>query len=240
GAPTLPRPLIDRAAFADAVDRIVGGGDLDGLWRIVEAAAASGHGATVVVSADAPGESARLAGQSTPIGPTELTAPDVARLGRIDGALLVDRNAICHAVGVILDGDARGFGGPSRGSRFNSSVRYQMAAPARAVVVVISDDGTIDLVPTLRPRVTRREVAEVVQRFVDVASADEIDGELFARSYDAVRAMSFYLNAKQCETVNELYEAEHDRRYASGGLRVIQDPLEPNPEMVDAYFSDKS
>lgn len=240
GLPALPRPLLDRAAFADTVARIVGPACVDRLWTVIEAATASGHGATIAVSADAPSEAARLSGQSTLIRPTELTADDVARLGRIDGALLIDSDAICHAVGVILDGDARGVGDPSRGSRFNSSVRYQMAAPAPAVLVVVSDDGTIDLVPSLRPRVTRRQVAEVVQRFVDVTSADEVDGELFARSYDAVRTAAFYLDGQQCETVNELYAAEQDRRLASGGVSVIQVPLQPNLDLDDSYFIEEN
>lgn len=240
GLPELPRPLLDRAAFVDTVQRVVGPADVDRLWTIIEAATASGHGATIVVSAEAAAEAARLSGQSTLIRPNELTASDVGRLGRIDGALLIDRNAVCFAVGVILDGAAQGVGDPSRGSRFNSSVRYQMAAPAPAVLVVVSDDGTIDLVPLLRRRVTRRQVSEVVQRFVDVASADEVEGELFARSYDAVRASAFYLDGRQCEVVNELYAAEQDRRFTSGGLRVMQARLEPNSQLDDSYFIDES
>lgn len=240
GLPALPRPLLDRAAFADTVERVVGTADVDALWAIVEAATTAGHGATIVVSADAAAEAARLRDQSTLIRPTELTARDVARLIGIDGALLIDSDAVCHAVGVILDGDARGAGDPSRGSRFNSSMRYQMAAPAPAVVVVVSDDGTLDLVPLLHPRLTRRQVDEVVQRFIDVASADEVDGELFARSYAAVRAWAFYLDAAQCDAINELFEAEQDRRFGSGGLRVMQAGLEPNPGLDDSYFIEET
>lgn len=236
GSPSLPRPLLDRAAFADALDRVLGAGDMDRLWLVVEAAASAGHGATVVVSADGAGEAVRLGGQSTAIRPTELTPEDVARLGRIDGALLFDTAALCHAVGVILDGDARGNGDPARGSRFNSALRYQTAAPAGSVVIVVSDDGTIDLVPMLLPRVTRRAISEVVQRFVDVASAEDVDGELFARSYDAVLAVAFYLDTGQCETVNTLYEAEQRHRLASGGLQVLRPPLGPNPQMNESYF----
>lgn len=239
GSPSLPRPLLDRAAFADALDRVLGAGDMDRLWLVIEAAASAGHGATVVVSVDAAGEALRLRGQATAIRPTELTAEDVARLGRIDGALLFDTEALCHAVGAILDGDARGIGDPARGSRFNSALRYQTAAPARSVVIVVSDDGTIDLVPMLLPRVTRRAISEIVQRFVDVASAEDVDGELFARSYDAVRAVAFYLDAGHCETVNTLYEAEQKRRLAAGGLQVLRPPLEPNPQMNESYFIDE-
>ncbi|HUR24338.1 MAG TPA: hypothetical protein VMZ73_10745, partial [Acidimicrobiales bacterium] len=59
GSPSLPQPLLDRAAFADALDRVLGAGDIEPLWRVIEAAASAGHGATVVVSAGAAMEALR-------------------------------------------------------------------------------------------------------------------------------------------------------------------------------------
>lgn len=234
----LPRPLLDRRLFVDTVDRVIGPADNDALWALVESAASSGHGSTLVVSSDAAREADRLAGQSTPIAPARLGPADVARLGRIDGAVIVDTEAACHAIGVILDGDARGVGDPARGSRFNSSVRYQMATESPAVVVVVSDDGTVDLVPSLRPRVSRARVDGAVTDFVSAATADPEDGELFGRTHDRVLRVAFYLNAEQCDQVSDLYEAQMNRRLRQGGIKLSRERLVPSPEMDDSYFLD--
>ena len=68
----------------------------------------------------------------------------------MDGSLLIDPHGICHAVGVILDGAAQGVGDPARGARYNSAIRYQSGATSPTVVVVVSEDGGVDLVPMAR------------------------------------------------------------------------------------------
>ena len=69
----------------------------------------------LTISASAREEATRLRTQSLGIEPTELTTELVGRLTRIDGALLIDPKGICHAAGVILDGQATEHGDPSRG-----------------------------------------------------------------------------------------------------------------------------
>ena len=59
-----------------------------------------------------------------PIDPTKLDPVDIARLGLVDGAVLLGPDGRCHAFGVILDGAATDHGDPARGSRYNSAVRY--------------------------------------------------------------------------------------------------------------------
>jgi DNA integrity scanning protein DisA with diadenylate cyclase activity len=70
-------------------------------------------------------------------------------LTAIDGSVLLDTQGVCHAIGVILDGIAKEQqGDPSRGARFNSAVRYVGSRAARScVVVVISEDGRVDVIP---------------------------------------------------------------------------------------------
>ena len=65
-----------------------------------------------------------------------------------DGAVLLDPDATCHAIGVILDGFAAAHGNPARGSRYNSAVRYKEYSQQRRIaclVLVRSEDGIVDL-----------------------------------------------------------------------------------------------
>lgn len=77
----------------------------------------------------------------------------------IDGALFLDTDGVCHAVGVIVGGDPyRGLADLRRGSRYNSTVfyinsnhiRYRVKRRAirqqnRLVAIVVSDDGMLNV-----------------------------------------------------------------------------------------------
>ena len=104
------------------------------------------------------------------------------------------------------------------------------------MLVVISDDGTIDLIPDLPPQVRRDEVEAAVNAFAACCDADLVDGEEFARTHDRVKTLAFYLNDDQCRLVNALYENEMQRRWEEGEFVITAAPLVPHPEMDDSYF----
>lgn len=236
GHAMLPRPILDYAKFKDTAERTVGSIELDGIWAIIQRAQASGHGTTLVVSRDPVREVARLAREAVPIHPDCLDPDDIVRLGRVDGAVFLGPDGSCHAFGVILDGEASGGGDPARGSRFNSAVRYQSTGEVPSMLVVISDDGTVDLVPDLRPRVSKEDVKAAVSALRECCEAEHVDSEAFWRAYERVKRFAFYLDAAQCQLVNELHENEMDRRWEEDGMRVSTTPLKPNPEMDESYF----
>ncbi|WP_146051966.1 tetratricopeptide repeat protein, partial [Lysinibacillus sphaericus] len=78
----------------------------------------------------------------------------INQLTSIDGALYIDIESKCHAIGVILDGLATDEADSSRGARYNSALRYQKMDKFQnstklsndCLVVVISEDGMIDIV----------------------------------------------------------------------------------------------
>ena len=236
GKASLPRPLLDIDGFKDAVERILGNIEHSLLWAIVQQAQACGHGMSLVVSDDPNGEAARLGGEAVPIDAALLEPAEIVRLGRVDGAVLLGPDGRCYAFGVILDGTANGQGDPARGSRFNSAVRYQNSTGAGSIVIVVSDDGTADLIPRLRPRVRREHVEEAVRAFLACGEGERLDGGEFARTHDLVKSFAFYLDDEQCRTVNEHYDVEMDRRFEAGGTRLSQTPLQPHPDMNDSYF----
>jgi DNA integrity scanning protein DisA with diadenylate cyclase activity len=73
----------------------------------------------------------------------------------IDGAVLIDPSGQCHGIGAILDGQAAESWDASRGSRYNSALRYvstRQREGHRCLAVVISEDGMINLLPQLDPK----------------------------------------------------------------------------------------
>lgn len=143
GAPRLPRPRVDRTAFATRVGARLPAATIEPLWAVVEAAKEQKHGTMVVISSEAATEAERLAPQLLRIEPQLLDASTIMQLSAIDGALILDVEGRCHAFGVILDGTASpGRGTLSRGARHNSAIRYT-DSHAQAVAVVVSEDGDV-------------------------------------------------------------------------------------------------
>ncbi len=237
GIPTLPTPTFDVAGLVDALQRILGADTaIDDLLPLVDSATRARHGTTLVISSDAESEARRLAGQATLVSPEQLSAELLSHYARIDGAILVDPNGICHAIGVILDGEASTHGDPSRGARYNSAVRYQRCAPAATLAIVVSEDGDVVHVPSLRPRVRRQEVSDAMT-ILEAASSSNDPGQ-FGRAHDVVRRLAFYLSPEQCDRVNELAEEERSRRLAEGGLAIVWPTVVPDEGMDGSYFLD--
>ena len=236
GHATLPKQVIPFDKFKDVAERTVGDVDVSRLWNIIDIAQASGHGTTIVVTNDPAGETERLSGEAVPIVPDSLDPLEIVRLGRVDGALVLGPDGYCHAFGVILDGMATVTGDRSRGARFNSAVRYQRTTKAGAMAIVISADGSVDLIPQLNPRVYRDDVEAAVSAFCSCCEGDEVDGEEFGRTHDAVLRLAFYLNDDQCQRVNASYEKEMRRRLESGGISISGRHLRPDPRMNASYF----
>jgi hypothetical protein len=151
GIPGLPAAQLQRASFADALLRVFPAMPEEvqkRVWRIVDAATTEPHGTMIVVTARAAEETSRLVSQCTRIEPVVLGDDMVRRVTSIDGAVLLDDEGRCHAVGVILDGRATPAGRPSRGSRYNSALRYVTGdGGGPTLAVVISEDGRVDLLP---------------------------------------------------------------------------------------------
>ncbi|MFL4480523.1 diadenylate cyclase [Paeniglutamicibacter sp. ORCA_105] len=245
-----PDPPLSRERFQDVARRLFPDTtktDLDALWELASAAAEAEHGTILVIHRDAAAESVRLAPQAQQVTPTVLSAAVLSAVTSIDGAVLVDPSARCHGVGVILDGVATGEGDPGRGARFNSALRYHRSVGNDALIVIVSEDGMINLVPLLNRRVRVEEVERPVAAIEDAASV--LDAEAFHRAWDHLEALSFYLTGEQCDRINaarELLEEARARGHhdPEPGLGFITDVtwirFKPAPGMNDSYFIDNS
>ena len=244
GNPALPLPPLSEASFIADAERIFKGvapGAVKKLFKLAEAACQQRHGTVLVIMAEAAPEAERLASQATGIVPVEVTPELLGSVTAIDGAVMVDTSGICHAIGVILDGEAVNVGNPARGARYNSSLRYWMQMEKRGkpcLVVVVSEDGTAEWIPTLKPRMSRRELK---------AKESEADTILGLAEYPFSRAAGllnwldrhrFYLSPALCEKANLLEERNRKSLKDERAIYFERKKFEPNPDLSDDYLKE--
>lgn len=249
GAPRLPKLPLDVGKLRDAIERLLSqGANLDELAEIALSLGRPEHGAMLVISNSAADEAQRLNSQAWQLLEPAVMSPELAKqLTEIDGAILIDPSGMCHAIGVILDGQACKHENSARGSRYNNAVRYVHSTETPpAVVVVYSADGSVDILPELMPRVRQSEVADAVSHYVDAVSA-YIDGtdrpakaprRRVADARDAVLHLKFYLGAEQCQVVNKARDDEYEWARNNTTMQIIEKDVRVDPLMNDSYFLD--
>jgi hypothetical protein len=103
----------------------------------------------------------------------------------------------------------------------------------------VSEDGMINLLPDLRPRMRRADLEAMLAELREAAAVEPIHPERFYRAYRRVEAVAFYLSPDQIEEVNDLRDDHWERRRAEGAsIWVNEAPLRPNSEMTDEYLID--
>ncbi|QKG53711.1 diadenylate cyclase [Hymenobacter sp. BRD67] len=159
GLPTLPRPRLNLNRFRRDLKRtfsITRPDKVEHLWQVVLEASRQPKGTLLVITTEALAEADRLKLQCTLIEPVPLTPLITQLITAIDGAVLLDPEGYCYSIGVILDGKASGHGTSTRGARYNSAVRYVDSSPYPCLVVVVSEDGMVDVL-------TKENLAEARQ-----------------------------------------------------------------------------
>ncbi|MBS6024319.1 MAG: tetratricopeptide repeat protein [Paeniclostridium sordellii] len=119
-------------------------GQKEKIANVIEKIKQQEKGSMLIISNNAVYEADRLKYQSTLISPKEITDDIIKSISKIDGSVIIDENATCHAIGVIVDGVACKFGDKSRGARFNSAIKYISEQREKAVAIVVSEDKMID------------------------------------------------------------------------------------------------
>jgi hypothetical protein len=207
------------------------------LNTLGRAVASQPHGTMLVVSSAAAQEASRLAKQATCLRPFPLTEAVIPRVTSIDGAVLVDLDGTCHAIGVILDGQAHRHCSPSRGARYNSAVRYAYGR-TDCMVVIKSEDGMVNLFPSLRPQIKRSDLNAALKRLRAQALAAIAEVSELNQVMEWLSNHRFYLSADQCAEVNQLKE-EAANRLPSDAWRFHYHEFQPDEEMNNSYFLPK-
>lgn len=244
GQPYLPNPIRYESKLRQDLPRLFPGIDdtsTELLLSLVEESERERHGTLLIISGEAESETLRLKDQATTIEPRLLSRELVAHLTGIDGAVLLDATGQCHAIGVILDGQATRQGDPARGARYNSAVRYVQSAMERDIAtlgVVVSEDGGVDLIPDLRPMIKRSPLASAIAELEEISKADEIRRRRYSQLYDFLRLWRFYLLPNDCQRVNVAIQ-EVERRCDEEDpmrMKIIREHFDPDPGMEPSFY----
>ncbi len=143
------------------------------LTEIVSASSRLGHGLIIIITTPniARMEASRLTYKSFQIKPfslfenNELNIELLRSITSIDGAIIIDLDGICYGIGIILDGDISVIENPSRGARYNSSIRYIETRNNEAVAIVVSDDGMVDIIST--DLIQEKKIIDISEMFIE-------------------------------------------------------------------------
>lgn len=146
--PSIPKQPINYNEFQKEFENIFyKEGDIKTLWFIIEQASKQEHGTMLVITDKAEEEAQRLTGHEVDCQ-ISMFKNIVYGVTSIDGAVLLNPQGQCSAIGVILDGQSdEKIEDKSRGARYNSAVRYLYTYKEhqRCIIIVISEDGMINL-----------------------------------------------------------------------------------------------
>ncbi len=239
--PNLPKERLDRAKFYSDFTRVfknISNEQVDDLWDITLEATKQKHGTMLVISDIANEEANRLGNQCFKVSPQKLTKNIVQKITSIDGCILIDRNSVCHAIGVILDGIATEKGDSSRGARYNSAIRYfeYKGHESPMILVIISEDGMINLIPNLLPQIKHSYIIDSIADLKELSEKKELKVRDFNKLMQVINNIRFYLTDEECKTINSLKKTIEQKDNGINNIRIVHPDLTPNKEMNDSYY----
>ncbi|WP_201554761.1 hypothetical protein [Psychrobacter sp. 72-O-c] len=191
------------------------------------------RGSMLVIADDAETEVKRLARLGTPIKPVLLTPDLLEQVSGIDGTVIINPKGVCFGIGIILDGDAMSECTPSRGSRYNSGVRYVYPTKnKKRLAVIVSDDKTVDIVPRLRPMISLSEIEHNIS-LLEHATLEDLN-----QPRNWIDDNRFYFNEEQCVRVNKALDRIESLTSEVGQIRFITQRLSPNKDMDSSYLTE--
>jgi hypothetical protein len=240
--PVIEVRKIDQQKFHSDLSRIFTGllpEEIKDLWLLVQAGMNQKHGTILVISDEAQSEAMRLRSQALVVQPVKLSAAMMLPISAIDGAVLMDRHGVCHAIGVILDGPATEKGDSSRGARYNSAIKYfQNQKRGGVLIIIISEDGLVNLIPDLMPQVSRVAIARNIEILRQLAQEHEPDEVQVVNIMAHLINQKFYLRKGDCIAINRYSKRLANQLKNSIYISFLDKKLKPNQEMDDSYYLD--
>lgn len=177
GFPEVHRQFFDKGEIRSIIKKVFKNIDLektDKVVKLVKECSKQSHGMIVIVTttALAKSESERLSNKIFKLEPFSLfddngdVKKDVlSAITSIDGAIIVDTDGMCYGIGIILDGDVSSVENPSRGARYNSSLRYIESRNNNAIAIVVSDDGMTDIISI--ENITDKKIENMIESLIN-------------------------------------------------------------------------
>ncbi len=238
GIPELPKLPSKLDRFKKTCKRLFGElppETLSNLNSAMSQLATGGHGTTLIISQNAVDEAQRLRSQCICIKPELIRKPLLEIATRIDGAILIDPNGICHGIGVILDGKVNQKGSRSRGARFNSAVRYVNSGGQGSMAVVVSEDGMINIFPDLMPQIRQSTIEHELNALRTAVAKDQVESRSFNRPMTWFHKHRFYLSQAECEEIDNLITVAA-KKWGGPDDPVPYMSFKPDVEMNESFF----
>lgn len=153
GLPIVFRPKLEEAYFHQRVRAVfptLNPEQTSDLFNLLGYALNQARGTNILVTCDALTVAQRLESQCTLIDPIRLTPDMMAHVSLIDGTVIIDPTCVCVGFGAILDGQAARHGDSARGGRYNSAVMFCEHSATNCLILVVSQDGTVDIVTSTK------------------------------------------------------------------------------------------
>jgi hypothetical protein len=240
GLPQFHREAINKDKFFSDAKRIFSTGtinQIENLYTLAIASTKQNKGAMLVISNNASAEADRLSKQCINIKPIKLDSNSILNLTSIDGGVLLDPDGIAYAQGVILDGIVGTKGDSARGSRYNSAITYyeHKGLNDSIMIIVVSEDGMVDVIPTLMPQIKHSEIMQVISILEKLSSESDFDRGAFNQAMNWLKNREFYLTITECEKIN-LLRAKIDEINKHASMRIVHEDLHPNQDMNSSYY----
>jgi len=129
----------------------IGKDEIKKATKLISIAQKQTKGTMLVISENAFQEANRLCSKNRgikvePFYILEENVDKLLSISSIDGAIMLDKDFMCQAIGVILDGPACD-GEISRGARYNSALTYiKWKHQLNAWAIVVSEDGMVSII----------------------------------------------------------------------------------------------
>lgn len=244
GLPQFSEEIINRDYFHSTAKRIfpdISDSDMDFNYLLSVNLTQIKKGAMLIISDEAEKEAVRLSKQCMAIKPKKLTFEILSNMAKIDGGILINRQGICYANGVLLDGIVGHRGDAARGSRFNSALTYHEnnEFTKATMIVVVSEDGMVDIIPSLRPKIKHSNIIAIIEILKEIERDQTSEKKSFNEAMHWLKDRRFYLSQEECDEINKLNDVISER-YKGSSMRIIHEKLEPNRDMNDSYYEEES
>lgn len=208
------------------------------LLKLIEVAISVKIGTQIIICENAKSESERLKARCFKVVPKKLTTSELVRLMRIDGGIMIDQHLNLYAYGVLLDGTVVKKGDSSRGSRYNSALTYYESyeSTSPTMVVVISDDGMLSVIPDLRPQIDHSQVTKAISVMQTQGDPETYLHEKFVETQEWLNTHRFYLREAECDQLNDLNKKISEHTLRSRNMFFSYGEYIVNDDMNDSYY----
>ena len=98
------------------------------------------------------------------------------------------------------------------------------------MAIIVSDDKTVDLVPFLRPQISRQEIEARIQSFEKASTED------YHADQNWLHERRFYIREPEATRINAVLDRLNKAPREVGEIRYLVSRFVPSSEVDDSYY----